>query len=162
MKKVEVATPISRDDPEKVKIEEIPLPPEEMWAELDNSGKGSPPAAKPEPGAAPADRPVEKLEFLDAVNLVIPLKFPFRWQGKKVDAITVRRLTVGELGDLIDSIPEPRPDNFDIYAAMTGLPAKVLRGLIDQDGEQVTEACYDFLPRLFRPRTDPPSASSST
>ena len=71
--------------------------------------------------------------------------------GKVIDTITVRRLPVGSIGDLIESLPSDRHDNFDIYAAMTGLPAPVLRGLIDVDGEQVAGACFDFLPRVFRP-----------
>ena len=156
---IAVETPQIRDQPESVKIEEIPLPPQELWNELDNSRQT--PDEKQQ--AAPAIRrkqPVERLEFLQNAETTIPLAYPFRRNGEVVDKITMRRLTVGELGDVIDSLPD-NFDNYDIYAAMCGLPSAVLRGLIDVDGDKIMEIGYDFLPRLFRPKEEETNGSES-
>lgn len=166
--KAKVETPNAMDDPTDVRFEEIPLPPPEMWNELDNSGQA---ADAPTPAAAPsaqapafAPRPVEQLEFRsEAFRKTITLAFAFDHPLLgAVEAITARRLTVAEVGEILDSRPADAPDLFDIYERMTDVPAPVLRGLIDIDGERVTGACWDFLPRLFRPAPPSPPASSST
>lgn len=160
MKRVNVDTPIAKDDPDQVQVETIPLPPEELWPELDNSGPAAP-QAPATPVRAPSPKPeIAKLDFVTAGRTVtIELEHPFHFEGDLVETITVRRLLVGEVGELVDSMPKDRVDNFEIYGAMTGLPAPVLRGLVDVDGERVVAAAYDFLPRLFRPAA---AASSST
>lgn len=155
-----VAVPQSKADRTDVKYEEIPLPPVEMWNELDNS------KVKVEPAAAVLSetRQIERLAFRHGeTKREIALQFPFDHAVHgPIDTITIRRLTVGEVGDVISNRPLNPPDLFDIYGAMCGLPAETLRGLIDVDGEKVTEICFDFLPRLFRPRTMDQVASSST
>lgn len=161
IKTAAVETPQSRDDPTDIKVEEIPLPPPEMWGELENSGKPAPTeAAAPVPRVS---RPIERLAFVAAPTVTVPLQYPFVREGGTVDSITVRRLTVGEVGDVLDSLP-PDFDNHDIYAVMTGLPAPVLRGLVDVDGDKVMAVAYDFLPLVFRPADIPtgPTDSSST
>ena len=158
IKTAAVETPQSRDDPTDVTVEEIPLPPPEMWAELENSGK--PAAAEPVPPAPRVSRLIEQLAFVAAPAVTVPLQYPFVREGRAVDSITVRRLTVGEVGDVLDSLP-PDFDNHDIYAVMTGLPAPALRGLVDVDGDKVMAVAYDFLPLVFRP-ADIPTDSSST
>ena len=162
MLKAQIETPMSKDNPTDVTVEEIPMPPIEKWGELDNSG-GSAAATPARTAADQPERPREKLNFTGATPEVrIPLEYPFTHEEfGLVETVTVRRLTVGEVGLLIDARRANAPDNFDIYAAMTGLPAPVLRGLIDVDGEAVAGAAYDFLPRVFRP-AGIPSGSSST
>lgn len=148
-----VETPQSKNDPTQVKVEEIPLPPESLWAELENST-----AAKNEPEATETAVPVrhkfpyERLEFVKNAEVTIPLQFPFVRGGATISALTLRRLTVGEVGDVIDTLPDTY-DNYDIYAFMCGQPATVLRGLVDVDGAKVAEVGYDFLPQLFRGET---------
>lgn len=165
---VKIVTPVTKEPGGETKIEEIPLPPEHLWSELDNSGKAAAtvkagPPAEPAAAAPTPVREIAQLEFSGAKlpSKLIPLEYGFTFDGAKVTSVTVRRLSIGAVGDLIDSLPPGRIDNFDIYAAMTGLPAPVLRGLIDIDGERVTEACYDFLPRVFRPAAPPPAPGSS-
>lgn len=166
-KSAKIETPLTKVPGGEAKIEEIPLPPEHLWSELDNSGQVAAPAAAGTPAAAgaapPPAREIARLDFSGAKLPVrlIPLEYGFTHAGARVASVTVRRLSIGEVGDLIDSLPPGRVDNFDIYAAMTGLPAPVLRGLVDVDGERVTEACYDFLPRVFRPEEPPPAPASS-
>ena len=131
-----------------IDVAEIPLPPEEHWPDLENAGNEERPAAKP------ADPPVAKLEFVDAAKRekVIPVEHPFRWDGAVVTSITVRRLVTDEVADLLARTAGGGDiSRYEIYAAMTGLPPAVLRGLDDEDGDRVTAACYDFLPRVFRP-----------
>lgn len=153
-----IETPMSLGDRDQVAIEEIPLPPPEKWDELENE---TPPAA---PAAAVPSQPpreIAPLDFIDGKHCRrVPLTYPFRLGDAVVSEIVVHRLTVGEVGDLLD-YRAPSPDNFDIYSLMTGFPAAILRGLIDTDGEDVSTACFDFLPRLFRPvRAAPPSPST--
>lgn len=132
-----------------------------MWAALDNGAAGAgrmadgKPASQPATGR-PAERPIERLAFRSGeTGRTVTLKYPFDHPVLgSVDAITIRRLTVGEVGDLITQRPADAPDLFDIYGAMCGLPAATLRGLIDVDGEEVADICWDFLPRAFRAKTD--------
>ncbi|MBA4799350.1 MAG: phage tail assembly protein [Rhizobiales bacterium] len=157
-----VSTPQSKNNPADVKVEEIPLPPSEMWEELDNSGKAKgkeqaeTPAAKPVEIAA---EPIEELEFVgESHRKLVPLSHPFRRNGAVVDQITVKRLRIGDVDRFIKRAQGGSFSTFDIYAEMTGLPAAVLRGLVDEDGDAVTDACYDFLPRSLRPE---PASSES-
>lgn len=161
-----VSTPQSKNNPSDVKVEEIPLPPSEMWEELDNSGKAKgkaeaeATAAKVDTGDQSTTKPPQaKLNFRAAsLKSVITLHYPFHHPSTgEVEEVTIRRLTVGEVGDLLDQLDPKARDNFDIYAVMTGLPADVLRGLIDVDGEEVSRVCYNFLPRIFRPQANAPS-----
>lgn len=160
MAKATIETSNSKDDPSDVIVEEIFVPDTLPPGETPADGKAN---ANARPAIKPRD--IETLDFEIPGERqffrVVPLKHPFRRNGEIVRDITVRRLTVGAVGDLIDDRPGDMPDFFDIYAVMTGLPAAVLRGLIDIDGEAVAEACFDFLPRYFLPRSAV-SASSST
>ncbi|MCJ8506614.1 hypothetical protein MUU53_01670 [Rhizobium lemnae] len=164
--KATVLEPQSKDDRSDLKALEITLPPPEMWAELDNA---TPIAAKSEQAAqataVQAEKPSRKIERLTFVGAQatreIPLEYPFEHPSTGiVEAITVRRLTVGEVGNLLDNRNPDEPDNFDIYAIMTDIPAPILRGLVDIDGEEVSQVCFDFLPRLFRPQRIEPSSTS--
>lgn len=150
-----IITPQTRSNPDDVKVEEIPLPPAAMWAELDNS---APPPVLPgglDTGGVDPGRPqreIEVLGFTVPMGRDVPLKFPFDHALLgHVSRIHVRRLTVGEVGDILDKRDPKAPDMFDIYEIMTGIPAAVLRGLEAGDGEEVTGVCFDFLPRLLRP-----------
>lgn len=150
-----ISTPQSKNNPADVKVEEIPLPPAEMWEELDNSGKGKV-QAEPEKWVEKVEhateRPIAVLKFIKPMQESVPLQFPFQHpELGAVEAVTVSRLTVGQMGDMLDRRDPKAPDLFDIYATMTGLEADVLRGLEATDGERVTGVCFDFLPPLLRP-----------
>ncbi len=157
MEKATIQTPATKGISQEFTAEEIPLPPKELWKELDNSGKAEP---KPEGAVAVVKkREIAELDFGGKQRTEVKLEFPFLHpELGMIDKITVRRLSVGEVGALLENLPKDEPDNFWIYSKMTGVPAPVLRGLIDIDGEEVTNICYDFLPRVFRPRS---TASSS-
>ncbi len=131
-----------------VPLEKIQLPPEELTDELDNAPRGSTAEASQE-----KEVEIAELDFLsDPETRVhrVPIDHAFNWDGKKIDAIYVRRLTVAQVGQLASKLQAGVSDRYDIYAAQTGLPAAVLRGLMDDDGDAVTEKCQDFFPRAFR------------
>ncbi len=137
--------------------DEIPLPPEEMWRELDNSS-GEVEAETAAPSIPSAQPPL--IAVLDYVGenkpyRVIPLRWPFRWEGRVFTEIVVNRLTVQQMGAFWDALPPDRDyDRVEVYGLMCGLPAAVIRALRDPDGTEVTSACFDFLPRALGGATD--------
>ncbi|WP_288581442.1 hypothetical protein [uncultured Methylobacterium sp.] len=141
-------------------VAELPtLPPEGA------SGEVPAPAAPPTPAARlPAPRPeAAALDFLDpaAVRTDIPLEYGFRHEGREIRSIAVRRLTTAEVGAVIEAIPEgANYDLYDFIAAMAGLPAPVLRGLIDDDGMAVLEGARPFLPRAVAAIFSSPTSGS--
>lgn len=155
----QVSVPQSKSDPSAVKVEEIPLPPVEMWAELDNAAP--PPVASASRAVEEPSRneeqpaPFEELEFIgDAHKKIVPLAHPFRRAGVDVRSIEVRRLRIGEIDAILRDIGDRSVSLFDIYSRMCGQPVAVLRGLVDEDGDAVTAAAFDFLPRALRPAGD--------
>lgn len=126
-----------------------------------------PPPGLPGESPAPEPRPSRKaavaavLTFLepDAISTSVPLRHPFAWDGAEIRSVTVRRLSAAEVGliagDLVDG---DTVELYAFYAAMTGLPAEVLRGMIDDDNVAVTEAALPFLPGLARGLFFPTSA----
>lgn len=114
--------------------------------------QGSPDDARSqaaEPAAPKVRAPeVATLEFEARPGALVPLAYPFSWEGRKVTGIPVRRLLTSEVAALC--VGGKTPDVFDAYAVMTGFPAAVLRGLDSDDGSAVAEAAFDFLPRLLR------------
>lgn len=152
--KAQIQTPNSKDNPSDVKLEDIPLPPEALWKELDNSDQVAPkqPTAAP-PVETTDDRIV--LQFLAGdTSKTVPLAYPFLFEGSEVREITVRRLSLGDVQTLLRKYAGKSYTLIDIYAEMSGLPAPVLRALIDEDGTAVTEAAYDFLPLRLRQAFD--------
>lgn len=132
-----------------VKDGEIPLPPPELWAELDNSGAPTEAVADPEPKPEQVKQTVAVLEFVGEERPFksVPLRYPFRFEGVRHDAIVVRRLSVQEVGDFMDALPESGVyQRTELYGLMCGLPGAVIRALPDVDGDAVMEACMDFLP----------------
>lgn len=121
--------------------ERPPVPPEQP---------GEPAAAAPAPGQEkPAEaRPAAALDFQERGVKEVTLSFPFTWEGRFVSAVTVRRLITAEVAALTAS--GRATDAFECYAAMTGLPAPVLRGMDGDDGMAVVEAAFAFLPRLLK------------
>ena len=142
------AAPLTGRDPLKVPIEDIKLPPAHLIDQLDNSAAELE-AAEPEAEIATLDFVGDELPFRD-----IPLRFAFIWDGARVDTIRVSQLTTGRLGSLVGELqrrPNRRMELMDVYAVMTGLPAKVLRALPSEDGDKVVDAAFGFLPPSLRP-----------
>ncbi len=132
-----------------VSPDEIPMPPPEMWEALDNSSN-----AEASTGASTPSAPVKASATLvftggKTWSKAVPLDFPFEWDGREVTSITVRRLTTAEMGDVVGRVGADF-DQWDVFAAMTGLPADVLRGLEAGDGDAVTGVAWDFLPRSLK------------
>ncbi|GJD93348.1 hypothetical protein [Methylobacterium iners] len=135
---------------------ELPPPPPE-GALGEAASATLPTAAEPPP---PAE--VAILRFLDpgSISKEVPIRYAFEWEGREVRSIQVRRLAVAEVGAVIAAMPEGMP--YDLYlflAAMTGLPAPVLRGLIDDDGAELLAAARPFLPRIVEEMFYSPSSA---
>lgn len=135
-------------EPILVKEGEVPLPPLEMWGDLDNSRPIEPASTS---SRSERQKPAATLTFTGgkAWSKVVQLDFPFEHEGRTVSEITVRRLTTAEMGE-VASRHGDELDQWDIFAVMTGLPAAVLRGLEAGDGDEVTGVAYDFLPRTVK------------
>ena len=111
-----------------------------------------PPAGAPGEATAQAVVPAKPaaraaLKFLSPGNMSAThtLAHPFELDGANIAVVTIRRLTLGEVGEIIS---QGSIELYDFYAAMTGLPVAVLRGLEGDDGQELLEACDPFLPRL--------------
>lgn len=128
-----------------VGLEKIPLPPGELVGDLDNQVD--------QDEAPPAD--VAVLDFCgsELPHKDFPLKYPFNWEGRRVDSITVAQLTTQQLGDVVrGATREGRsPELMEVYGVMCGLPAAVLRALPSTDGDPITSCAFDFLPPMLRP-----------
>lgn len=144
---VEQARPLNDGAKLEVGLDDIPLPPKELIDELDNQVP-----------AAEAEGPALEVATLDFFGDVLPtwthtLNYPFRWEGVPYKEITVSQLSVAQVGDIFRKarVAGRMPDLMEVYAEMTGLPAKVLRALPAVDGDPITEKCWDFLPPSLRP-----------
>jgi len=113
-------------------------------------------AGEPQEAAAPAKpaamlREIAALDFLDpaAVRREEPFVHPFRLDGREVRGFTARKLTLGEVGRIVEAMrADEDADLIVFYEVMTGLPAAVIRGLIEEDGQKLVDTCYPFLPRV--------------
>jgi hypothetical protein len=135
----------------EVDLADIPLPPPELDDELDNShvAKGAT-ASTQTGGKVSKPRPeTARLEFVTEAETRVQthdLEHPFHLDGEVIKTITINRLTISEVGDTVSAGID---DYYDIYAVMTGLPAPVLRGLMDVDGDSVVGKCRDFFPSFL-------------
>lgn len=133
-----------KDNPAPISADfsNIPLPPE-------GPADDAPASAK----AAPEPDDVAVLDFLDPVVSVVSLDHPFRWNGLEVREVTVKMPSFAEVIRVYESSKKDddgRVALIEFYAAMTGLPASVLRAMPFDDSEKVTAACIPFLPRELR------------
>lgn len=138
-------------------VEEIPLPPDDVRAEMIAEEEAE--AAKGEPAKAAAQvqtvvsKPeIAELNFVGAGRSVVEtLDYPFNLDGVRISAVTVRRLTGYEIAAFVREhlSDDGTFDRYALYSVMTGLPAPVLRGLDQDDGMKVTGACSTFLPRVL-------------
>lgn len=132
-----------------VAADSIPLPPVELYEELDNSA-GPSTDTPADAGATKAPKKeVADLDYVDGgPERRVSIRNSFRHDGAIVSEVRVLALTPADLAEILTKVENA--DVYDFYAAMTGLPASVIRGMRGRDGEDVTEACYDFLPRFMR------------
>lgn len=149
-------------DPLDMEISEIPMPETELTEDLVESLDNAPDAGQgttgksgrtEEKAEAPAPD-VATLDFLSPAESregLVKLNHPFKLDGEPVTEMPVRRLTVAEVGQIVTNAGSGSLDYYDIYAAQTGFPAAVLRGLMDDDGKAVADRCRDFFPRAFLP-----------
>ncbi len=95
----------------------------------------------------------------------IELLWPISFGGRVFQAITLIRLTAGDVAkfqDELEALLRDNPDaalRFPIFRDETGapIPAAVLDALDDDDRFELDRAAADFLPRRFRGIAEPSS-----
>ena len=95
----------------------------------------------------------------------IDLSWPISFDGRVYQAITLIRLTAGDVSkfqDELEALLRDNPDaalRFPIFRDETGapIPAAVLDALDDDDRFELDRAAADFLPRRFRGIAEPSS-----
>ncbi|WP_336801726.1 phage tail assembly protein [Kaistia sp. MMO-174] len=94
---------------------------------------------------APAfDREAERFE-------TVPLDWPVTIDGVRYESVTVRRMTVGEIGDFL--LAMAKSDGERLRFPMYDVSDAVLERLDADDGDKIEEAVQRFLPRRFRTAT---------
>jgi len=157
-----------------IATEDLPMPPDAAFGEPAANARGAegtaqdePPSKKPnardgnavaqdEPPSNEAQTPampeIAALDFVgDGPDAKVTLSYPFKLDGALIGELEIRRLTLGQVRHLTERArSEDGIDMVDLWAELTGLPAPVIRGLKDEDGEELADAAADFLPRVFR------------
>lgn len=126
----------------KADFSTFPTPPE--------GAEGEAQGASGRAGAVRApEEAILEFENPEAMIKVEPLNHPFRHKGDWLREVTIRRMTFAQAMRASQEAQAAGREltNVDLFAAMTGLPAGVIRGMEASDGERVTDACLDFLPR---------------
>jgi len=130
--------------PIKADFAQVPVPPEDA--------EGAP--ATPPPAAPAAVEAVAAIEFLAPEDQPREIVFahPFRFEGREIRGATARHMTLAEVIRVFESAPRDESGATTMvhfYAAMTGLPAPVIRALAASDHEALVDACFPFLPRAI-------------
>ncbi|WEK50278.1 MAG: phage tail assembly protein [Candidatus Kaistia colombiensis] len=81
----------------------------------------------------------------------IPLDWPVTVGGVHYTTVTVRRMSVGEIGNFVETLQtaEGKRVRFPMY----DVAEEVLDALDADDGDKIEEAVQRFLPRRFRSAT---------
>jgi len=106
-----------------------------------------------------------KIEFADKGRSrmkSIDLDWPLLVDGVTVEAISLRRLTGGEVADLQERMVADGGTDAAMCAQFADQPATVLCALDQDDLEKVKEAVFDFLPHRIREGIEAEAASSRT
>jgi hypothetical protein len=116
----------------------------------------------PEKATTAPARKIGEVAVLDFIggdaSVEIALAFPFRFDGREVRTVTVRRPSIMEIARVAPDFA--MTDDFELYAVLAGLPAPVLRGMMREDREAVARAADDFLSREAGPDGSAPTLAS--
>jgi len=136
----------------KADFSQVPLPPQGAEGEADAqaSGRSGPERAKEDVAILEFENPAAMIEE-------VSLSHPFRWKGEWLRKVSVRRLTFAEALRVNDEAQKADREvkSIDLFAAMTGLSAPVIRGMEATDADRVTKACLPFLPLTEEDRASP-------
>ena len=104
----------------------------------------------PKPPAQPA-APALKVGFWEPEKhaITVPLAYPLDVAGEQVSEITVRRITAGEMVEIVEAPDAPEDDAGlirHVVAAMAGWPVEVLDALFPDDAGRVAAAAIPFMP----------------
>jgi len=133
----------------KLEITDIPLPAD---MEPDETAPVVEPSEEDFEQPKTTALPIASLNFLDDEGVLITLKHPFKdGFGNICKEIRCRPLSFGQVQDFTRrAVDEDGIELAELYAAIAGIDLPTLRGLKAEDGEAITDAAQDFLPRAFR------------
>ena len=106
-----------------------------------------------------------KISFADkgrARMKTIDLDWPVVVDGVTIEAVTLRRLTGGEVAELQEGIERDGNDDNAMIAQFADQPVQVINALDQDDCEKLKEATFDFLPQSIRAGIEAAAASSPT
>lgn len=104
------------------------------------------PPPEPMPGAAAGGR---RIRFAEPDRVELTLLHPLDIEGERLDALTIRRVTAGEMLALVEGPDAPADDaalTRAVVAAMAGIGLDVLDALSPDDAGRVAEAALPFMP----------------
>jgi hypothetical protein len=79
---------------------------------------------------------------------VVDLAFPVEFDGVVYDKVTVKRMTVAQLGDFLQAVAtDPASARL---SSMVDIPIEVFDALFPDDYDVIDEAIRDFLPRRLK------------
>lgn len=89
---------------------------------------------------------------------IVPLTWPVEYDGRVYNAITVHRLSAGDVGDVMRAIEE---HGSKARLPMFDVPFEVIDALDADDADSVNAAVLDFLPRALRPADESQPATGA-
>lgn len=96
-------------------------------------------------------------------SLTIDLEWPLQLaDGRKLEVISLRRLTGGEVATLQTRLMEAEGRDEVMIAAFSDEPAEVIMALDQDDYMAVKAAAFDFLPRRLRQAIEAQAAEADT
>ena len=75
----------------------------------------------------------------------VAARFAEQHQGPQAQRLGIQRLRIGDVDSFIKRAQAGSFSTFDIYAEMTGFPAAVHRGLVDEDGDEIGRGTGTFM-----------------
>ncbi|ACE99252.1 hypothetical protein Rpal_0693 [Rhodopseudomonas palustris TIE-1] len=120
-------------------------------ADVSGATETTPAAEASKPALPPL---VAALGFRGERSKSVTLAHPFTFEGCEISEVTVRRLTMMQVDNLVTA--RRHDDLYEVFSEMTGLPASVLRGMDCDDGDRIIAEGKDFLPRTISEAFDLP------
>lgn len=98
-------------------------------------------------------------------QVTVPLIVPLDIEGERIEALTVHRITAGEMIRIVEGPDAPSEDSAltrHVVAAMIGWPVEVLDALFPDDAGRVAAAALPFMPAGLRAALERADAAEET
>jgi hypothetical protein len=104
----------------------------------------------PTDDAKVAAAPSRRIEHTRDRTKTVPLAWPVTVDGKIVDSVTVRRLSVREVADYVEQLRNSASPDPIRLPMIVGLSESVIDALDDDDMATIDGVIFDFLPQRLR------------